>query len=84
MDDRTNDTHQHQEVIEGRPLITVRPEKEVATRQKLPYFVGISGETAGTAGLSMHLVVVPPGGKADPHSHRGFETSIYVLEGRVE
>ena len=62
----------------------VRPEREVLTRQRLPYFVGISGETVGARGLSMHLVVIPPGASADPHAHRGHETAIYVLEGRVE
>ena len=62
----------------------VRPEQEVMTRQQLPYFVGISGQTVGARGLSMHLVVIPPGGKSEPHSHCGYETGIYVLEGRVE
>ncbi len=62
----------------------VRPDREVSTRQRLPYFVGISGRTVGARGLSMHLVVIPPGARADAHSHRGHETGIYVLEGRVE
>ncbi|NUZ05822.1 cupin domain-containing protein [Piscinibacter koreensis] len=62
----------------------IRPLEEVLTRQRLPYFVGISGSTVGARGLSMHLVVIPPGARADPHSHRGYETGIYVLEGRVE
>ena len=62
----------------------VRPLREVVTRQKLPYFVGISGETVGARGLSMHMVVIPPGARAEPHAHRGYETGIYVLEGRVE
>jgi uncharacterized RmlC-like cupin family protein len=67
-----------------RQCVTIRPDREVLTRQQLPYFVGISGATAGTKGLSMHLVVIPPGGVAAPHRHREFETAIYVLEGRVE
>ena len=62
----------------------IRPVREVVTRQKLPYFVGISGETVGARGLSMHMVVIPPGARAEPHAHRGYETGIYVLEGRVE
>ena len=62
----------------------VRPEREILTRQRLPYFIGISGRTAGARGLSMHLVVIPPGARAEPHLHRGHETAIYVLEGRVE
>ena len=62
----------------------LRPEREVLTRQRLPYFVGVSGQTAGARGLSMHLVVIPPGARSEAHSHRGHETAIYVLEGRVE
>jgi len=62
----------------------VRPAAEVMTKQRLPYFVGVSGETVGATGLSMHIVVIPPGARADPHAHRGYETAIYVLEGRVE
>ena len=64
-------------------VVAIRPEREVMTLQRLPYFVGISGSTVGSQGLSMHLVVIPPGAKADPHIHVGYETGIYVLEGRV-
>ena len=62
----------------------IRPSREVQTLQRLPYFVGVSGETVGARGMSMHLVVIPPGARSDPHAHRGYETSIYVLQGRVE
>lgn len=68
----------------AQTVVAVRPEREILTHQRLPYFVGISGETAGSRGLSMHMVVIPPGGVAAPHRHRGYETAIYVLEGRVE
>ena len=61
----------------------VRPDREVLTRQRLPYFIGISGQTVGSSGLSMHLVVIPPGARAEPHIHLGYETGIYVLEGTV-
>ena len=61
----------------------VVPTSEVATLQRLPYFLGISGQTVGAAGLSMHLVVIPPGAQAEPHVHVGYETGIYVLEGTV-
>lgn len=64
-------------------VIPVKPLAEVMTKQRLPYFVGISGETVGATGLSMHLVVIPPAAKADPHIHLGYETGIYVLQGRV-
>lgn len=67
-----------------RDVVTVRPDREELTRQRLRYFVGISEATAGTKGLSMHMVVIPPGGVAAPHCHRDFETAIYLLEGQVE
>ena len=62
----------------------VRPDREVVTRQSLPYFVGVSAASVGASGLSMHLVAIPPGARSEPHSHRHYETAIYVLEGRVE
>jgi uncharacterized RmlC-like cupin family protein len=61
----------------------IRPDGEVLTKQRLPYFVGISAQTVGASGLSMHLVVIPPGGRSEPHSHLAYETGIYVLEGEV-
>lgn len=67
-----------------RLVRAVRPEHAVDTRQRLPYFLGVSGQTVGAQGLAMHLVVIPPGARATPHVHRGYETAIYVIEGRVE
>jgi uncharacterized RmlC-like cupin family protein len=66
-----------------RKVEALRPDREVLTRQRLPYFIGISGETVGASGLSMHIVVIPPGARAEPHIHVGYETGIYVLEGTV-
>jgi uncharacterized RmlC-like cupin family protein len=65
-------------------LRAIRPERAVETLQRLPYFLGVSGQTVGATGLSMHLVVIPPGARAEPHIHLGYETGIYVLQGRVE
>lgn len=65
-------------------IVTVRPAEVTMTKQQLPNFLGISSASAGTKHLSLNLVVIPPGGAAQPHIHRGYETAIYVLEGRVE
>lgn len=65
-------------------IITVRPETEFMSLQRLPYFVGISGRSAGATGISMNLVVIPAGAAAEPHFHANFETAIYILKGRVE
>lgn len=65
-------------------IVTVRPDGATMTLQKLPYFIGISGQSAGTKSLSLNMVIIPPGASAAPHIHRDFETAIYVLKGRVE
>ena len=70
--------NQHEQSVQP-----IRPDQEVMTRQRLPYFIGISGQTVKATGLSMHLVVIPPGARSEPHSHIGYETGIYVLKGRV-
>jgi uncharacterized RmlC-like cupin family protein len=64
-------------------IVTIRPDREVMTGQQLPYFIGVSDETAGATGLSMNMVVIPPGGAATPHMHLGYETAIYLIKGRV-
>jgi uncharacterized RmlC-like cupin family protein len=65
-------------------IVTVRPATTNMTRQQLPYFWGISEATAGSKGISMNLVVIPPGGSATPHLHKNYETAIYLLKGEVE
>mgnify|MGYP005641580205 FL=1 len=67
-----------------RKVVTVRPKESITTKQNLPYYVGISQETAGAKGLSMNLVLIPPGGSPKAHYHKDFETAIYLLKGRVE
>lgn len=71
-------------MIEDRPVITVHPKSTHLNKQLLPNFEGISAESAGSTKLCMHLVVIPPGGKATPHYHNGYETAIYIVKGRAE
>ncbi len=52
-------------------------------KQALAYFPGISAERAGARGLCMHLLTIPPGGRARAHLHANHETAIYVLSGRA-
>ena len=67
-----------------KKVVTVRPDQTITTKQNLPYYVGISTETAEAVGLSMNLVVIPPGASPKAHYHKYFETAIYLLKGRVE
>jgi uncharacterized RmlC-like cupin family protein len=68
----------------GRSITVIKTPPEIMTRQGLPNFVGISAQTARAEGLSMNLVVIPPGASAKPHVHKGFESAVYILSGRVE
>jgi uncharacterized RmlC-like cupin family protein len=65
-------------------IVTVRSKETTLTKQQLPNFVGISEKTAGSTGLCMHKVVIPPGGAATPHIHNGYETALYVIKGRAK
>ncbi|MBI5838624.1 MAG: cupin domain-containing protein [Chloroflexi bacterium] len=65
-------------------VITIRPKETYITRQQLPNFEGVSENTAGSKHLCMHLVIIPPGGKAVAHYHNGYETAIYIVKGRAE
>jgi uncharacterized RmlC-like cupin family protein len=65
-------------------VVVVRPPAEIMSKQRLPYFVGVSQATTGAKGISMNMIVIPPGGAAEPHFHRGYETAIYIVSGRVE
>ncbi|MBL8090504.1 MAG: cupin domain-containing protein [Anaerolineales bacterium] len=65
-------------------IITVRPQGTHISKQQLPNFEGISANTAGSKHLCMHLVVIPPGGKAVAHYHDGYETVIYIIQGKAE
>lgn len=67
-----------------KDIVTVRPELTTETVQKLPNYVGISELTAGAKGISMNMVIIPAGAKAEPHFHKGFETAIYLLKGKVQ
>jgi uncharacterized RmlC-like cupin family protein len=68
----------------GQQVRVIKTGTEILTRQKLPNFVGISADTVGARELSMNLVIIPPGASAEPHYHKGFESAVYVLKGRVE
>ena len=58
---------------DGKDIVTVRVTETVQSKQALPIFAGISGKTAGAKSLSLLKVVIPPGGSAEAHVHKGYE-----------
>jgi uncharacterized RmlC-like cupin family protein len=61
----------------------VRPGQTYDGKQGLSYFEGISAEATGSTGICMHLLTIPPGGRAKAHLHESHETAIYVLSGEA-
>lgn len=59
----------------------LRPTGFYAGKQGFSYNEGISKETVGSQAICMHLLTIPPGGRAKAHKHATHETAIYILEG---
>jgi uncharacterized RmlC-like cupin family protein len=68
----------------SRTCAVVRPSDTFRGKQGFEYFAGISAESTGATGICMHLLEIPPGGRAKAHLHAAHETAIYVLSGKAE
>lgn len=62
----------------------LRPETTYGGKQGFDYFHGISAESVGSRGICMHLLTIPPGGRAKAHLHENHETAIYIISGVSE
>ena len=66
-----------------RTCVLISHPETYSGKQGLEYFSGVSRETAGSSGLCLHLVTIPPGGRAKPHLHRNHESTVYVISGEA-
>ena len=66
-----------------KPCVKLRPGGTYAGKQGFEYFEGIARETCNAQAICMHLLTVPPGGRAKAHKHATHETAIYVLSGHA-
>ena len=62
----------------------LRPGGTYSGKQGFDYFEGIAKETVGSHDICMHLLTVPPGGRAKAHKHEAHETAIYVISGSAK
>ena len=62
----------------------IHPGETYTGKQAFTYFSGISAENTGARGICMHLLTIPPGGRAKAHFHEHHETAIYVISGEAE
>ena len=63
--------------------MVIHPGKTYMGKQAFTYFAGISAENCGAQGICMHLLTIPPGGRAKAHLHEDHETAIYVISGEA-
>jgi len=61
----------------------IRAGETYVGKQGLTYISGIAAENVGSHAICMHLLTVPPGGRAKAHLHENHETAIYVLDGEA-
>ena len=61
----------------------VKPGDIYEGKQGFSYFEGIAQETVGSSGICMHLLKIPPGGRAKAHKHENHETAIFALSGET-
>ena len=59
----------------------VRPTGTYSGKQGFDYFEGIAKETVGAQAICMHLLTIPPGGRAKAHKHATHETAIFIIAG---
>jgi uncharacterized RmlC-like cupin family protein len=60
----------------------IRPADNYAGKQGFTYDAGIAAVTVGSTAICMHLLTIPPGGRATAHKHATHETAIYQMTGR--
>jgi uncharacterized RmlC-like cupin family protein len=68
----------------SRSCQKLRPTGTYDGKQGFSYFEGIASETTGSQAICMHLLTIPPGGRAKAHKHATHETAIFVLEGAAK
>jgi uncharacterized RmlC-like cupin family protein len=67
-----------------RTCVILRPGDSYEGKQGISYDAGISAESVGAERLCMHLLEIPPAGRARAHLHENHETAIFVLGGDAE
>ncbi len=63
--------------------IAVKPGGLSESKQGHHVFEGISAQSAGARALCMHVIAIPPGGRARAHLHEDHESAVYMVRGEV-
>jgi uncharacterized RmlC-like cupin family protein len=63
--------------------LAIRPGSLSNSKQGHHVFEGISAQSAGARALCMHVIAIPPGGRARAHLHEDHESAVYMVQGEV-
>lgn len=63
--------------------IAIKPGGMSESKQGHQVFEGISAQSAGARALCMHVIAIPPGGRARAHLHEEHESAVYMVAGAV-
>jgi uncharacterized RmlC-like cupin family protein len=63
--------------------IAIKPGALTQSKQGHHVFEGISAQSTGARALCMHVITIPPGGRARAHLHEAHESAVYVVQGEV-
>ncbi len=61
----------------------IRSNETYQGKQGLTYTSGIFAENAGAQAICLHVLTIPPGGRAKAHMHEHHESAIYMVSGTV-
>jgi uncharacterized RmlC-like cupin family protein len=68
----------------GDGCVVIRSDDTYDGKQGVTLSTGISRTSAGSLGLCMHIVTLPPGRRGSPHVHDGHESAIWIAAGEAE
>jgi uncharacterized RmlC-like cupin family protein len=63
--------------------VAIKPGRLSHSKQGHHVFEGVSAQSAGARALCMHVIAIPPGGRARAHLHEAHESAVYMVEGEV-
>jgi len=68
----------------GDGCVAIRSGETYDGKQGVTLSTGISRASAGSLGLCLHVVTLPPGRRGTPHVHAGHESAIWIAAGQAE
>jgi uncharacterized RmlC-like cupin family protein len=69
--------------VSSSGCVVLHPSERYTGAQDASYLAGLTAESAGSTGLCMTVLILPPGSRSRAHLHRRIESGAYLLEGEL-